>query len=210
MSNSEEVPDRQIYNKLRSIFPQVKTSYVKQICINPSVIGPYNNKDELLHGLINHLLSEGHNHLTPVEIHYEEPQCVVSVDEQYEYLAGIFPDADPTFLRDFVEKNKNSKEVIDQFIQEKLEKRDYPTKEQYLAKIKITEQLKQYSTDFKIEKFLELFPDPFKHFEDPTRKNLYQPIAMEFLKSFFNKIKVYYDNILLIRGIFKINTQIIK
>lgn len=194
MSSSEEVPDRQIYNKLRSIFPDVQSSYVKQICINPSVIGPYNNKDELLHGLINHLLSEGQKHLGPKENNFDKQQlqCVVSVDEQYEYLAGIFPDADPTFLRNFVEKNLNSEGVIDQFIQDKLEKRDYPTKEQYLAKIKITEQLKQYTSDFKIEKFLELFPDPYKHFEDSSRKCAYQPIAMEFLKSFFNRIKVPY------------------
>lgn len=165
---------------------------MKKICINSSIIGPYSNKDQLLHGLINHLLSEGHNHTRPKENHLQQQQeqSVASVDEQYEYLSGIFPDADPNYLRNFVEKNLNSQEVIDQFIQEKLEKRDYPTKDQYLAKIKITEQIKQYTTDFKIEKFLELFPDPFKHFEDSKRKCVHQLVAFEFLKSHFNKIRV--------------------
>lgn len=141
--------------------------------------------------LIDHLLNEGRNHSRPIEKHFEEPKVnSLSIDEQYEYLLGIFPDADPTYLRDFVEKNVNLNQSLEEFIQKKLESRDYPTKEQYLAKIKITEQQKQYTTDFKVEKFLELFPDPFKHFENTTRRGNYQPIAMEFLKSFFNRNKV--------------------
>ncbi|XP_001603062.1 uncharacterized protein LOC100119259 [Nasonia vitripennis] len=185
--------DPKIYNKLRSMFPDVRKSYVKKICMNPPG-GAYLNKDQLLDALINHLLKEGDAHLRTInymaEQEHQNKISTLSVDEKYEYLLGIFPDADPTYLRDFVEKSCSTEQILQEFIQQKLEKKDYPTKAQYLAKIKITEQIKQYTTDFKVEQFLELFPDPFKHFEDQSRKCDYQPIAMEFLKSFFNRNKV--------------------
>lgn len=190
---SVEAHDPTIYSKLRSIFPEVRKSYVKKICINPPG-GANSNREQLLNILIDHLLREGHDHLRPVNLIVEQEQqnkiSTLSVDEKYEYLLGIFPDADPTYLRDFVEKSCSTEQMLQEFIQQKLEKKDYPTKDQYLAKIKITEQIKQYTTDFKVEQFLELFPDPFKHFEDQSRKCEYQPIAMEFLKAFFNRNKV--------------------
>lgn len=106
------------------------------------------------------------------------------------HLQEIFQDTDPTFLRSFVESNHNRENALEQFIQNKLEKRDYPTREQYLAIIKKTEQMKDYTVNFKVEKFLELFPNPFEHFEDASRKCQYEPIAFEFFKSFFSRIKV--------------------
>ncbi|KAJ8678403.1 hypothetical protein QAD02_014190 [Eretmocerus hayati] len=151
----------------------------------------FKDKDYLLNTLIEHLLLEGPNHLRSLsEPVTQQDIKALSVDEQYEYLMGIFPDADPTYLRDFVEKNGTAGQVIEQFIQQKLETRDYPTKEQYLAKIKVTEQIKQYTNDFNIKRFLELFPDPFTYFENQSRICNYQPIAMEFLKSHFNRNRI--------------------
>lgn len=148
-------------------------------------------REVLLNVLIEHLLEEGPNHLCTKPAKYEEQiVSTLSVDERYEYLVGIFPDADPTYLRSFVETSDKTEQSMQEFIQQKLETRNYPTKEQYLAKIKITEQLKQYTTEFVLSKFLELFPDPFSHFENGNRKGSYEPIAMEFLKSFFQRNKV--------------------
>ena len=185
------VLDATIYSRLRAMFPDVKASFVREICMNPPNVMNYNDKESILSTLIDHLLKEGNNHLEIVENYIEEQTATaLSVNEKYEYLLGIFPDVDPTYLRDFIEKSCHSDQALEQFIQQKLERRDYPTKEQYLARIKITEQQKQYTVDFKVEKFLELFPDPLKHFENVKRQCAYHPIAMEFLKSSFNKNKV--------------------
>lgn len=188
-SNPTVIPDQTIYNKLRSIFPDVKSSYIKKICINPPIVNNIKDKAYVLNALIEHLLNEGPNHLRPVEFVIEQPIATVTTDEKYEYLLGIFPDADPTFIREFVIKNPSEQEFQD-FIQGKLESRDYPTKEQYMARIKITEQIKQYTRDLNIENFLELFPDPFKHFEDASRKCIHRTVAFEFLKSVFIRNKV--------------------
>jgi transcription termination factor NusB len=186
------VADCTIYNKLRAIFPEVKSSYIKEICLNAPIPINYNNTENVLNTLIDHLLNNGCYHLNPIQNNFiQETVTSLSVDEQYEYLIGIFPDADPTYLREFVENIDNTKQSLETFIQQNLEKRNYPTKEEYLAKIKITQQQKQYTTDFRVENFLEIFSNPFVYFEDKTRQCIYQPIAMEFLKSYFNKTKVY-------------------
>lgn len=176
------------------MFPDVKKSYIKQICANPpNLIN--DNHEIILNTLIDHLLREGSNHLGIKEIKLQQadgqqPVSTLTVDDKYEYLAGIFPNADPTYLRDFAEKETTNDQAIEEFIQQKIEAHDYPTKEDYLKKIKITEQIRQYTDQFNLMKFLELFPEPTKHFEDSKRQCTYQPIAMEFLKSYFNRHKV--------------------
>ncbi|KAL7303319.1 hypothetical protein TKK_0004509 [Trichogramma kaykai] len=181
--------DIKIYNHLRSIFPDVESNYIKQIAKIPE--GPDQNRDKTLNDLIDHLLQVGPQYTRQKVEYIPVPAVHASIDEQYDYLLGIFPDADPTYLRHFVETNNNKEHAVQEFVQSKLETRDYPTKEQYLAKIKITEQQKQYTTDFKVEKFLEVIPDPISYFENPSRKCTHDPIGKEFLKHIFNKNKVH-------------------
>ncbi|KYN05268.1 hypothetical protein ALC62_03791 [Cyphomyrmex costatus] len=61
---------------------------------------------------------------------------------------------------------------------------------QYLAKMKITQQQEQYTTDFQVKQFLEIFPDPFAHFEDDKRKCEFNPHAVDFLKYYFSKLRI--------------------
>lgn len=190
--SSKSKIDRDIYYKLRSMFSDVDSNYIKKICKKPPIAINVNNKEHLLNLLIDHLLNEGSNNLAlyPTEDRQEPKSNNLSIDEQCNYLQEIFKDADPTYLRDFVEQNHHRENALEEFIQQKLEKRDYPTREQYLSKIKKTEQMKDYTVNFKVEKFLEIFPDPVTHFEDSARKCQYEPIAFEFFKSFFSRIKV--------------------
>ncbi|XP_014204374.1 uncharacterized protein LOC106636490 [Copidosoma floridanum] len=191
-AKKNEVPHA-VYVKLRSMFPEVKKSYIKHICVHPPVQFSANSDQQIiLNVLIDHLLQEGSNNLEvdqmqPYEI--DEPVSALTVDEKYEYLVGIFPNADPSYLRKFVEETTND-QAIEDFIQQKIESHDYPTKEDYLKKIKITEQIKQYTTNFDLKNFLEILPDPFKYFEDSTRQSNHNIVAMEFLKSHFNRYKV--------------------
>ncbi|XP_046817143.1 E3 ubiquitin-protein ligase RNF216-like isoform X2 [Vespa crabro] len=133
-----------------------------------------------------------------VNIESETNEATCDANEQYENMLGIFPDADPVYLKDIVKNMYNKPEELKAFVQSKLETHDYPTREQYLAKRKITEQQKQYTTDFRIDKFLEIYPCPFTHFEDPKRQCSFNSIAFEFLKYYYNKLKTC--TILLVYG----------
>ena len=179
------------YYKLRCIFPDVDPNFIKEKCTNLSLNTTVLNREHQLNMLVELLLSEGSNH-HQVKASVEEPADMGNKDEQYEYLLGIFPEADPTYLRDFVDKNYNKPDNVKDFVQKNLESPNYPTRDQYLKKVRITEQIKQYTTHFDIKKFLQIFPDPVAHFENPDRANEYSPVVYEFLKDVFCRHKVNY------------------
>ncbi|XP_046817142.1 uncharacterized protein LOC124423464 isoform X1 [Vespa crabro] len=186
-----------IYYKLLSIFPGVNSNYIKSICTFNDSQEINLDESTLLHELIEHLLVSGDKH-PRVNIESETNEATCDANEQYENMLGIFPDADPVYLKDIVKNMYNKPEELKAFVQSKLETHDYPTREQYLAKRKITEQQKQYTTDFRIDKFLEIYPCPFTHFEDPKRQCSFNSIAFEFLKYYYNKLKTC--TILLVYG----------
>lgn len=170
-----------IFDSLRSMFTRVDSNYLREIIQQPPDKNVnVNNKEELLHSLIDHLL----NRAPSVE------ELPPTIDEQYQELLEIFEDADPTFLRKFVEQNYGKENALEEFIEQNLKKRTYPTRDEYLAKLKKTQQMKEYTSDFKVEKFLETIPDPIAYFDDKNRKCQYDATAHEFLKSHFNAIRV--------------------
>lgn len=68
-------------------------------------------------------------------------------------------------------------------------------------KQQLSAQQSQYTKDFSIQKFLELFPDPEAYFQDNNRKPTiinYDPMsnyyALEFLKNQYTKIPVHTIN----------------
>lgn len=182
-----------LYIKLIPMFPSVKTFFIKQLCRDYTK--NFDSKDDtvLLEYVIDHLLKYGHENLEkikPLPVEPEEPDPSYDKDELYADLLTIFPEADPVYLRHISEVIHGDHQQIKEFVQKKLEKPDYPTRAQYLAKKKITEQQKQYTTDFQVQKFLEIFPDPFSYFEDNKRNCQFNPHAIDFLKYYFSKLRV--------------------
>ncbi|XP_070150467.1 uncharacterized protein [Polyergus mexicanus] len=183
----------QLYYKLIPMFPSVDTVYIKQMCKN--YLTDENllyDESILLENLVEHLLVNGQKHPTvkKAKTSLINNSNSYSLNEQYADLLGIFPEADPIYLRKIAEEMYQDPEKIKEFVQSKLENPDFPTREQYLAKKKITEQQKQYTTDFNIQQFLELFPDPVSHFENVNRQCKFNPHGVDFLKQHFNKIRV--------------------
>ncbi|EFN86040.1 uncharacterized protein LOC105181804 [Harpegnathos saltator] len=183
---------RKIYYKLIPMFPCVNTQYIKQLCqeyIKDDLL--VIDEINLLQILVEHLLNNSLILEKHPNVKKPEPAPdTFDVNEQYANLLEIFPAADPIFLRQTAEKIYNNPDMIKQFVQSQLEKPDYPTREQYLAKKKITEQQKQYTTGFQVSQFLEIFPDPFSHFENDKRECKFDIHAVDFLKHHFNKIRV--------------------
>jgi len=179
------------------MFPCISTDHIKQLC-QRSVEDDGQLLDEavLLQNLAEQLLDFGQEQPfiikseSEFESSFTKTSNTYDVNEQYADLLGIFPEADPVYLRQIAEEIYNNPESIKEFVQSKLENPDYPTREQYLAKKKITEQQKQYTTDFQVQQFLEIFPDPFSYFEDEKRQCQFQSHAIDFLKHYFKKIKV--------------------
>ncbi|KAG5320815.1 RN216 ligase, partial [Pseudoatta argentina] len=181
-----------IFVKLIPMFPTVKTSFIKKLCYDVKDDG----RDEIpiIAALVETLLNCDQKNLSVEQAIMKPLEATTSksydMNEQYADLLMIFPEADPVYLRKIAEEIYSDPERIKQFVQSKLENPDYPTRAQYLAKQKITEQQKQYTTDFQVKQFLEIFPDPFAYFEDDKRKCEFNPHAVDFLKYYFSKMRV--------------------
>ncbi|CAD6233932.1 GSCOCG00007409001-RA-CDS, partial [Cotesia congregata] len=184
----------EIYQKLRAMFPDIDREYIKTFC--PADWAPGTSHDVQFGSIVERILQNEASWV--IDVHptnfmiqeaAENDRLTPNVDDTYEYLTGIFPNADPHFLRSAAEEFKNENDVKT-FVDEKLKSHDYPTREQYLAKIKVTEEQQRYTKNFNVEQFLRLIPDPFKHFEDNKRKCEYSLIVLEFLKNVFSRVRV--------------------
>lgn len=112
------------------------------------------------------------------------PEEKLDPDEQFEILAQVLPDADPTFLRMQCEQLADNPDALKQFISDAIESKRYPTMKEYLRKQQLSAQQKQYTTEFKVSKFLEVIPDPVTYFEDPQRQVQIPEGDMHFVYTF--------------------------
>ncbi|KAF2886030.1 hypothetical protein ILUMI_20143, partial [Ignelater luminosus] len=142
----EATLDNTLVYPLIEIFPQACPKFIKTICRGKT------NKPGVLDRLITQILEQQN---------YSKQQKDPSPEhkmyaEELAMLKEKFPDADASELKIF--------------ISDLLETKKYPTMKDYLRKQQISAQQKQYTTDFKVENFLEVIPDPMAYFEDPKRK----------------------------------------
>ncbi|XP_063221965.1 uncharacterized protein LOC134530755 [Bacillus rossius redtenbacheri] len=103
-------------------------------------------------------------------------------DDRYECLLNIFPQADPTYLLDKCIEIGNDDEKMRIFIADTLEKKDYPTYQDYQKRMEVEKQKKKVTTEFSVESFLEIFPDPLKYFLE-QKKAVHKDAAIVFLKN---------------------------
>uniref|UniRef100_T1J958 RING-type domain-containing protein n=1 Tax=Strigamia maritima TaxID=126957 RepID=T1J958_STRMM len=81
-------------------------------------------------------------------------------------IMELFPDADPNSLWNFVEKYSNDVNYINATVSAWWESRSYPK----LAEVqKAATKRKFMESDFSIEEFLEMFPDPENYFKNTDR-----------------------------------------
>ncbi|XP_043481936.1 E3 ubiquitin-protein ligase RNF216-like [Leptopilina heterotoma] len=187
-SKTDELYCKDTYYKLRGIFPNIDPSFIKEKCKNP----PFNmmglSKEEQLNMFVAVLLADGSNHEIPIEISDESDEVDENKDEQYESLLEIFPEADPEYLRKIVDTCNGQK--LENFIQTNLEKPNYPTRAEFLEKMKKKKIIRDHTTEFSVDKFLQMFPKPIEYFENPARKCEYNVNSKLFLTDYFNKHKI--------------------
>ncbi|XP_066260335.1 uncharacterized protein [Euwallacea similis] len=99
------------------------------------------------------------------------PDIEVDPREQLATMKAVLPNADPSYLEKKFEEFGGDKEALRQFVEHAMETHEYPTLKEYLRKKQLSAQQRQYTTDFNVERFVEIFPDPVSVFEDPNRKS---------------------------------------
>lgn len=123
---------------------------------------------------------------------------------KFQTLLAVLPDADPDYLRDTFQSIGNDENSVKEFLLKALEKKDYPTREAYLKRQEMAALQRKYKEEFIIQDFIEMFPDPWKHFneEDNNKGNelitrhgvayleaRYKRIALDDIWSSFQKNK---------------------
>lgn len=116
------------------------------------------------------------------------------VNERLDVMINILPDADPEYLRKFIEENHDNTMSLQNFVEKNLIDKNYVKRNDYYAKKQRQNNIEQYATNFKVEKFIKQFPEPFEHFESTERKGAYQEKALSFLKSRHNNLTVIVED----------------
>lgn len=102
--------------------------------------------------------------------------------KKLDFLMKIFPDADPAFLQT---KCKLGESDLRNVVSEALENNNYPKiviKEEKKVEDNDQSDLGLYTTSFDVEKFLNIFPEPFQYFFDEKRICRSNQHCLEFMK----------------------------
>lgn len=134
------------------------------------------------------ILDSGYTPEYIIEDDVDEPSRASQewIDEQLTSLIRIFPNADPSFLREKVIKMEGSSEAVNAFVVEKLEKNDMPTRAEYEKRLEMEELQNRYTKNFSIPDFLKALPDPWKFFSEENRNcSKYKDHSLCYLRSTF-------------------------
>ncbi|KAG5876148.1 hypothetical protein JTB14_021080 [Gonioctena quinquepunctata] len=161
--------------RLIEMFPQACPDYIRRVCRGKD----WNEFDEV----VTVILSAEDYPKRPDRI--PSPQKEFDLEEQLEIVKALLPDADPIFLRCKCEEIGNNLEHLNEFIYSLRETKDYPTMKEYLRKQKLSAQSRQYTTEFNVENFVQLFPEPEKTFTDSKRALKIDPYTALYITNFF-------------------------
>ncbi|KAK5647902.1 hypothetical protein RI129_002794 [Pyrocoelia pectoralis] len=177
--------DNRLIYPLLEIFPQACPNFIRQLC----------KGKENVPGVLDDLISEILEMDYPKRIKRQSPQRHLNASEQLELMKSILVDADPDYLQMHCDRLADNPDKLKEFISAALETHNYPTLKEFLRKQQISAQQKQYTTEFSIEKFLDIIPNPFSYFNDATRKvnkldHLSQHYALCYLRNRFSLISL--------------------
>ncbi|XP_001812033.3 uncharacterized protein LOC100142249 isoform X1 [Tribolium castaneum] len=183
--NEPENVSVQLVNHLCSIFPDACPRYIRGLCGNKEM------NDMVLDELITIILS-ANNEYPKRSLPAPEPEVIP--ENQFEILQEVLPDADPDYLRMMCDKFEGNPEAVKTFINNAMEKHDYPKLKDYQRKQQISAQQKQYTTEFDVKNFVKVIPNPEDFFTEKSRVLKLDPMeshyALVFLKNTFTKLPV--------------------
>ncbi|XP_022904293.2 E3 ubiquitin-protein ligase RNF216-like isoform X1 [Onthophagus taurus] len=147
---------------IMEMFPDACPTYIKDLCIGKS-------KNEQHIGQILEIIFNDPNY--PKRSRKSpSPIAEMDLETQTQLLKDIFPDADPTYLESQALIYLSEPDGLSEFISSHLEKRNYPTKKEYLRRQQLNAQVRQYTTEFNVDNFLDIIKDPETYFKDLSRR----------------------------------------
>ncbi|XP_050294818.1 uncharacterized protein LOC126734994 [Anthonomus grandis grandis] len=153
--------DKQLTNKVKEMFPLALPEYISQVCAGRTLNAQTFNE------VVDIILSTDYPTRPKKE---PSPDRECDPEEQLAMLQSLLPDADPNYLRLQIDQIGMDQERLGTFVDQAIVKKDYPTKKEAEIKQQLSAQQSQYTTDFNVDRFLEIFPDPKSVFEDADRK----------------------------------------
>ncbi|XP_018564406.1 uncharacterized protein LOC108905853 isoform X2 [Anoplophora glabripennis] len=177
-----KVLDNNLVFKLMEMFPEAHPDYIKNICDGKKLAH--------LDHVLTVILSAPDYPKRPKRD--PSPPKEVDPEEQFQIVKELLPDADPTYIRMQCEKFANDEKGLKEFINHAMEAKDYPTLKEYLRKQQISAQQRQYTTEFNMDNFIQLFPEPKKTFEDPKKNIKLDSYSFHYISMFF---KNRYDKV---------------
>jgi len=128
---------------------------------------------------------------TEFEEEVEEPEDDAQVNERMVILTGMFPDADPEYLRHKILETKSDSDAFHRFIDDAMDNKNYPKREEYEKRMAQENAIKTFTGRLNVEQFLKHFPNPKDHFESKTNGDsdlVYQQHCITFLKVRFPRV----------------------
>nr|XP_003702178.1 PREDICTED: uncharacterized protein LOC100878368 [Megachile rotundata] len=171
-----------MYETLITVYPQLDKKFIRQTCKNISKVDDICSIEQLEALAVQTIQDKMQSTKANIKISHQEDD----ENKLYTSLSGIFPEADPAYLKKVIVRAKNRPSEIENFIQTQWDNPTYPTKQEKLEKMRITQQQMQCTKNFDVKQFLEIFPDPVKYFTNPERVCKFNSEAVTFLTSHFS------------------------
>ncbi|CAH1170092.1 unnamed protein product [Phaedon cochleariae] len=177
IKKKRKVLDEKLVFRLMEIFTDTCPDYIRNIC-EGKVWSEFDDVVTII------LSNENH---PKRQQKVQSPPREVTIEDQLEIVKALLPDADPTYLRCKVEEFGSDQDRLNEFIFQANETKSYPTMKEYLRKQKLSAQSKQYTTEFNVENFVQLFPEPEKTFSDPKRAVKVDNYTSLYILNYFQK-----------------------
>lgn len=158
-----EVVDENLVLKLIEMFPDASSEYIRSLCIG-KVWG-----EGVFDEIVTLIFSDEGYPRRPER--QPSPPKEIDPEEQLNFLKMMLPEADPTWLQQKMEELMGDQVALNHFVDDTIKSNVYPTMKEYLRKQQLSAQQRQYTTEFDVERFVDLFPDPVATFEDLNRKS---------------------------------------
>ena len=117
------------------------------------------------------------------------------LQQNVEDMMAVFPDCDPDYLYYMLEQRFKDPSRVQNLSAQMLETRNYPKLKERLEKEKRASNIRRIKNmEFKMDEFLQMFPDPIPHFSDETRPvtDSYKEHGIAHLKNMFPGMHVAY------------------
>ncbi|XP_019872467.1 uncharacterized protein LOC109600733 isoform X1 [Aethina tumida] len=86
-------------------------------------------------------------------------------------LRDMLPDADPEYLREQAEiLVQGTPDALRAFVENALEQKQYPSREDYVKRVKERIEFQKYTTNFNLNEYLEIVPNPIEKYSNSNRK----------------------------------------